>query len=33
LISDENVELNTIYWHILDHARNGGNWVPPIRGL
>lgn len=21
----------TIYWHILDHARQGGNWSPPLR--
>ena len=30
-IEDSESELETIYWHILDHARNDGDWTPPIR--
>lgn len=32
-VEDSTVELDTIYWHILDHARQGGTWIPPIKGL
>ncbi len=32
-IEDATIELDTIYWHILDHARNNGTWTPPIKGL
>ena len=32
-IEDAAIELDTVYWHILDHARNDGAWVPPIKGL
>ena len=30
-IEDSESELTTIYWHILDHARNDGGWTPPIK--
>tara|TARA_Y100000589_G_scaffold270548_1_gene262859 strand:- start:14348 stop:15025 length:678 start_codon:yes stop_codon:yes gene_type:complete len=29
-IEDENTLITTVYWHILDHSRNDGNWLPPI---
>jgi len=32
-IEDSSIELDTIYWHILDHARNDCTWTPPIKGL
>ena len=32
-VNDSEIELDTVYWHILDHARNDGTWVPPIKGL
>jgi len=32
-VEDSTVELDTIYWHILDHAKNNGTWTPPIKGL
>jgi hypothetical protein len=33
LVEDVGIELDTVYWHILDHARNNGRWTPPIKGL
>ena len=30
LLEDESQEITTVYWHILDHSRNKGNWRPPI---
>ena len=33
LVEDVEIELDTVYWHILDHARNNGRWTPPIKGL
>ena len=21
----------TLYWHVLDHARDDGKWLPPLR--
>jgi len=33
LVEDSTIELDTIYWHVLDHARKGGTWTPPIKGL
>lgn len=32
-VEDSKIGLDTVYWHILDHARNGGTWTPPIKGL
>jgi hypothetical protein len=32
-IEDSSKEFDTIYWHILDHARQDGKWIPPIKGL
>ena len=32
-VEDSSNELDTIYWHILDHAREDGKWIPPIKGL
>ena len=32
-VEDSTVELETVYWHILDYARNNGTWTPPIKGL
>ena len=32
-VENPKIELDTIYWHILDHARKDGTWIPPIRGL
>jgi len=26
---DSSIYVNSIYWHVLDHGREGG-WVPPI---
>lgn len=27
---DSQVEVTTLYWHVLDHARNNGSWNPPL---
>ena len=24
------IDINTVYWHLLDHSRNNGTWIPPI---
>lgn len=32
-VENPDIDLDTIYWHILDHARNDGAWIPPIKGL
>lgn len=29
-IEDSESEIITVYWHLLDHARNGSTWQPPI---
>ncbi len=28
---DSNTEVNSLYWHILDHCRQNGRWTPPIQ--
>jgi hypothetical protein len=28
---DSDIEVNSLYWHILDHARRSGKWIPPIQ--
>ncbi|MDP6325828.1 MAG: GNAT family N-acetyltransferase [Candidatus Thalassarchaeaceae archaeon] len=30
VIVDQNYPIDSLYWHLLDHARNGGNWAPPL---
>ena len=30
LISPE-ASVTTLYWHLLDHARNNGKWMPPLK--
>jgi RimJ/RimL family protein N-acetyltransferase len=30
VILDQNYVINSLYWHLLDHARDGGKWVPPL---
>ena len=32
MVENPDNDLDTVYWHILDHARNDGTWVPPIKG-
>lgn len=29
-IEDPDVEIVTVYWHLLDHARESGKWLPPL---
>ena len=29
-IKDKNVEITTVYWHLLDFSKNKGKWTPPI---
>ncbi|MDP6906730.1 MAG: polysaccharide deacetylase family protein [Candidatus Thalassarchaeaceae archaeon] len=29
-VNPENEEVNTLYWHILDHGRKAGKWEPPL---
>ena len=29
-IKDKNVEITTVYWHLLDFSKNMGKWTPPI---
>ena len=29
-LENENKQITTVYWHILDHSRKNGNWQPPI---
>ena len=29
-IEDPNMEIVTVYWHLLDHARDSGKWLPPL---
>ena len=29
-VCDEHKTLATLYWHVLDHAREKGKWVPPL---
>ncbi len=29
-IEDSDAEIVTVYWHLLDHARNSGKWLPPL---
>ena len=33
VVENPDIELDTIYWHVLDHARNNGTWIPDIKGL
>jgi hypothetical protein len=28
---DSDIEVNSLYWHILDHTRRSGKWTPPIQ--
>lgn len=30
VLEDSEEQIKTVYWHILDHARKGGNWKPPV---
>ena len=30
VICDGSKEIVTVYWHLHDHARGGGKWVPPL---
>ena len=29
-ILNSKISINTVYWHLLDHSKNNGNWMPPI---
>jgi hypothetical protein len=29
-ITDSKTKVTTLYWHLLDHARKQGTWVPPF---
>ena len=29
-IENPDVEIVTVYWHLLDHARESGKWLPPL---
>lgn len=29
-IEDPDMEIVTVYWHLLDHARDSGKWLPPL---
>jgi len=29
-IENPNMEIDTVYWHLLDHAKNSGKWCPPL---
>ena len=31
MIPNRKQSLVTLYWHVLDHARNKGTWMPPLR--
>ena len=31
LVENREISLDTVYWHILDHARKNGSWVPPLK--
>ena len=30
VILDQNYLIDSLYWHLLDHERDGGKWVPPL---
>lgn len=30
MVEDSRVSINTVYWHLLDHAKLSGEWQPPI---
>ncbi len=32
-IEDSEAEVFTVYWHLLDHARKGGKWEPPLGSM
>lgn len=32
-VEDPDVDLATLYWHVLDHGRNNGSWAPPLPAL
>jgi hypothetical protein len=29
-VTDSKAKLTTLYWHLLDHARQQGTWTPPF---
>jgi len=29
-ILNPKIKIKTLYWHLLDHSKNNGNWIPPI---
>lgn len=29
-LSSQDSNITTVYWHLLDHARSNGNWLPPL---
>jgi hypothetical protein len=31
VITNRAQRIVTLYWHVLDHARNDGAWLPPLR--
>ena len=31
-IEQGDVDLTTVYCHVLDFARQNGTWMPPMRG-
>jgi hypothetical protein len=30
MVTDSKTKVTTLYWHLLDHARKQGTWVPPF---
>ena len=30
VVPDSTQPLVTLYWHVLDHARNEAAWTPPL---
>ena len=33
LVENPQIDLETIYWHVLDYAKKNGTWKPQIKGL
>lgn len=29
-ILNSDVVITTVYWHLLDHSKKGGDWIPPL---
>ena len=31
MVTNGDRQIVTLYWHVLDHARNNGAWLPPLK--